>query len=252
MKTLLKSFAVLGALTLPSHAIFGIGGHWAPALGLEVKGDSGSINQNANIRLDEQGTSGLKGFGVKLWIDAFPLVDIQLSGNVQFSTYGANVIVPTGSGDTTVPLEFNLGPLFPKAKPPFGRIFGDIAVLYPFLKFPPMVSLIKLYGGGGLTYGVATEVMNSKFAKSAMDKAVAGGFNPATATPTAVAQVLADDITNAGLKSGMGGFLQLGAQAKPPVIPIAVYLDFKYHFLSFNPDAVSGGLTMELGGALAF
>jgi hypothetical protein len=51
----------------------------------------------------------------------------------------------------------------------------------------------------------------------------------------------------------MGGFVQLGAKAKPPVIPVAVYLDLKYHFLGFMPkEASSSALTLELGGALAF
>ena len=60
-------------------------------------------------------------------------------------------------------------------------------------------------------------------------------------------------IKDEGLKSGMGFHLELGAKAKAPIIPIAVFVDFKYHFLSTMPSAVDGNsLTMEMGGALAF
>jgi hypothetical protein len=51
----------------------------------------------------------------------------------------------------------------------------------------------------------------------------------------------------------VGFHLEIGAKAKPPIIPIAVYANMKYHFLSTMPSAVDGNsLTMELGGALAF
>ena len=44
-----------------------------------------------------------------------------------------------------------------------------------------------------------------------------------------------------------------GAKAKAPIVPLAVFVDFKYHFLSSMPSSVDGNsLTMELGGALAF
>jgi len=252
-----KSLFLVGALALHSHAIFGIGAHWSPALGLELNSDSGEIFRNVkSIRLNEKGTSGLQGFGIKMWIDALPLVDIQLTGNVQFSTYGVDFIMtpPLGTGDTTVPLEIDLSP-FPKGKPIFGRMFGDLAILYPFLKIPPLVSLMKIYAGAGVSYGVATEVMSAGFAKKAIDKKIASGsgFNPDNAYPTEIAKALADEIAAAGFKTGAGGFLQIGTQLKPPVVPLAVYLDFKYHFLGFNPSQVGGtAITMEMGAAIAF
>ena len=45
----------------------------------------------------------------------------------------------------------------------------------------------------------------------------------------------------------------VGAKAKPPIIPVAVFANIKYHILSSMPSAVDGNsLTLELGGALAF
>jgi len=248
----ITSLAFVGLLAMQSHAIFGIGGHWAPALGFEVKGNKDTIASGVGntILLDEKGLSGLQGFGAKIWIDALPFIDLQLSGNMQFGYYDVNLITP---GDTSA-LKFDLKMPLLQGKPFFARAYGDAAILYPFLKFPPGISILKVYGGGGLTYGVATEILSSKLAKSALTQAATDGkFDPNTNGADVVGPLLVDAIKNKGFKTGMGGFVQLGAQAKPPIIPIAVYLDFKYHFLGFSPDLASGsGLTMELGGALAF
>ena len=247
MQAALKSLAVLCALSLPSHAIFGIGGHWAPALGLEVKASRDSIfNTTAGgVFLDEKGTTGLSGFGMKIWIDALPLVDLEATGNLQFGYYDANLVI----GTSTTSLSYDLDMPFLKGKPFFARTMGDLAVLYPFLKFPPMISLIRLQAGAGLTFGAATQTMSAKFARAAL----AGNSSiNSNSTQAEIGTALAGSIVDEGLVTGMGGFIQLGAKAKPPVIPVGAYLDFKYHFLGFNPDLVGGGLTMELGAALAF
>ena len=47
--------------------------------------------------------------------------------------------------------------------------------------------------------------------------------------------------------------LQFGAKAKAPIIPIAIFANVKYHFLSSMPKAAdSNSMTYELGAALAF
>jgi hypothetical protein len=57
-----------------------------------------------------------------------------------------------------------------------------------------------------------------------VNKAIAGGKT--VQTPDEVSAVLIDAIKNEGLKSGVGFHLELGAKAKVPVIPIAVYADW--------------------------
>ena len=54
------------------------------------------------------------------------------------------------------------------------------------------------------------------------------------------------------LNSAVGGHVLVGATAKLPVIPIAVYIDGKYHLGGGLPDAVSPGFTIQMGGGLAF
>ncbi|MDB5103049.1 MAG: hypothetical protein JWP91_738 [Fibrobacteres bacterium] len=246
-----RTLAVAACSVVYSHAIFGIGGHWAPAPSLEVKSSNGQIatSGSESISIKQNAVSGLNGFGLKLWIDFLPFIDIEAGSNIQYGMYDVSII---GPGTTTTPLKFDLG--IPTVdKPGFARIVSDATILYPFLKLPPLVSIVKLYAGAGITQVVATEVLNAKFAKSAVDKAVATGGSTAADSPEEVSKILVEAIKDEGLKSGFGFHLELGAKAKAPIIPIAIYADAKYHFLGSMPSAVdANSMTFELGGALAF
>ena len=250
MKTMfIKSMILAVSAVAYSHAIFGIGVQWAPAPGLEVKGNRGSVTPvgSPQIFLNQAKVSGLTGFGAKLWIDALPFIDIEAGSNVQLGYYDLSVISTTDS----LPVKFDLKVPGVEGKPAFARIVSDVTVLYPFLKLPPLVSLVKFYAGAGLTHVIATEVLNSGFGKQAVDKAIAKGTPTATADD--ISKVLIQSIKDEGLKSGIGFHLELGAKLKAPIIPIALYADTKYHFLNSMPKAVdSKSMTYELGAALAF
>jgi hypothetical protein len=247
---LIKALALAATTVVYSHAIFGIGAQWAPALGLEVKGSKQNIASTGSdsISLNQGSVSGLNGFGVKLWIDALPFVDIEAGSNIQYGLYDVSVVEPNGTAHA---VKFDLG--VPSVdKPGFARIMSDVSVLYPFLKLPPLVGIVKLYAGAGVTHVLATEVLNAAFAKKAVAKATATDASAAD-TPEKVTAIIVGAIKDEGLKSGIGFHLEAGAKAKAPIIPIALFVDFKYHFLSSMPSAVDGNsLTMELGGALAF
>ena len=243
----IKALAVLAMAAAHSHAIFGIGGQWAPAPGLEVKNSEGDVVSTGAgaIRLRQGGVDGLQGFGAKIWVDFLPFIDIEASSNIQMGYYDLDVI----QGTTTVPVEAALDVPFVEGKPVFARIVSDISVLYPFLKLPPVVSLVKLYAGGGITHVLATEVVTSEFATDALAGKTAADID----TPEEVAAILADKVIDEGLSNGVGFHIMAGAKAKPPIIPLAVFANVKYHFLSSQPEAVDGSsMTLEVGGALAF
>ena len=85
MKALwIRTLALAAAAVGYSHAIFGIGGQWAPAPSLEVKGSSGAVAGAGtdSVTLTQGKVSGLNGFGLKLWIDALPFVDVEAGSNV--------------------------------------------------------------------------------------------------------------------------------------------------------------------------
>lgn len=250
----LKTLPLLALAVVPSHAIIGFGAHVAPAYGPEVKASSGPImpagSASANrVSLMTGGASGLQGLGVKLWIDFLPLIDLEATSNVQFGYYDMAFIVNDGSPDTTkVDPGFDIP--FTEDKPFFARVSGDVAVLYPFFKIP----LLKVSAGGGLSYIAATPVLSSSFARGALAKAEAGGsFDADNANAGAITDVLVDALKDEGMASGVGFFVQLGAKVKPPIIPLAVYANGKYGFGGPSVSGFSGsGLTLELGGALAF
>jgi hypothetical protein len=248
----IKSFILLGALTLPSHAILGVGVHLAPAFGPEVKASSGNImpdNPNAvgSLVLSTGSVSGLTGIGTKFWIDFLPFIDVEATTNIQVGYYDMAFIL---NGDTTeVEPEFDI-PLA-KSKPFYGRLSGDVAVLYPFFKIP----LLKLYAGGGLSYIAATPVLNNSFAKEALTEAEARGeFDSQNPNEDDIRDALVGALEDEGLQMGLGFFAQAGAKVKPPIIPIALYANAKYGFGGPDIKGVTGvpGLTAELGAAFAF
>jgi hypothetical protein len=245
----IKSLALAAATVGYSHAIFGIGGHWAPAPSLAVKSSSGILvgSGASAVTIDQGKVDGLNGFGAKLWIDALPFIDLEAGSNIQYGLYDVSV----SQGGNKKDITFDLG--VPTVdKPGFARIVSDVTILYPFLKLPPVISLAKFSAGAGISHVLATEVLNAGFAKKAVDKAVAA--TPGSAdTPEEVAAILAKSIKDEGLTSGVGFHIELSAKVSPPIVPIAVYADIKYHFLSTMPSAVdANSMTMELGAALAF
>jgi hypothetical protein len=251
MKTMfMKSMLLAASAVVYSHAIFGIGGQWAPSPGLEVKGSKGIVAGSGTntLSLDQAKVSGLQGFGLKLWVDAFPFIDIEATSNVQYGFYDLSILSPTD----TIPVKFDLKVPGVEGKPAFARIASDVTLLYPFLKFPPLVSIVKIYAGGGITHVLATEILNADFGKKAVDKAIGGDLTKAD-SPEEVSKILVDAIKDEGLNSSFGFHLEAGAKAKIPVIPIAIFADVKYHFLNSMPKAVdANSMTFEMGAALAF
>jgi hypothetical protein len=259
MKSLwIKSLVLTSAIALPSHAIIGLGVHIAPAFGPEVKKASGPVmpagSANADrITLVTGGVSGLSGLGVKLWLDFIPVVDVEFTGNVQFGQYDMAFIVDQGPGgmDTTQVKPGMDGP-FIDDKPAYLRSSADIAVLYPFLKIP----LVKFSAGGGISYIVASPVLNNSFVRGALTEAEANGtFDADNASQDDITEVIVDAIKDKdNFETGIGFFVQAGAKVKPPIIPLAVYADVKYGFGGPSVSGTSGGqgLTLEVGGALAF
>ncbi len=247
---LIKTLTIVSGFAVYANAIAGFGVQWAPSPGLEVKSSKGSITdsvagKSASIVVDK--VSGLQGFGLKFWIDALPFVDIEASSNVQFGQYDVNLILPDNS---SIPLKYDMNiPLAP-SKPIFARIVNDVSIVYPFLKFPPVISIARLYVGGGLTYGLSTQVLDSSFARKALKDA---NLN-SNSSQDQLSSALTKAITKEGLKQGIGFHLMAGVRVKPPVIPLAIFANIKYHFLgaATPSSADANSLTYELGGGLAF
>lgn len=254
----IKSLVLLGALTLPSHAILGVGVHWAPAFGPEIKASNGDImpegsSAEGRVSLMTGSVSGLSGIGTKFWIDFLPFIDVEATTNIQVGYYDMAFIVDDGNGPDTTKVDPEFSIPFAQSKPFYGRLSGDVAVLYPFFKIP----LLKLYAGGGVSYIAATPVLNNSFARTALENAQDdpnSNFDADNASSAQIKDVLIDALKDEGLQMGLGFFVQAGAKVKPPIIPIALYANGKYGFGGPSVKGVTGtpGFTAELGAAFAF
>jgi hypothetical protein len=251
--SLLKSVALISLITVYSHALFGIGGQYSPNFAAKVDGSSDIISGSAgnpNLSLDRHSATGLTGFGGKIWIDFLPFIDLELTSNIQFVRYDASLSLNKPNDTNKVDMKVETGlPGFSEATPVFGKISTDISILYPFLELPPVIKMIKLYAGAGVTHFLSVKVLDKKFAKDALGS----DFDVnATTDVKDASDEIAKALKKESLVTGFGGHLVAGAKLKPPVVPIAVFVNGKIHIGGDMPDAVSSGFTLEIGAALAF
>ena len=97
---------------------------------------------------------------------------------------------------------------------------------------------------------VSTKLLDKDFTKAVLEEVVANGGDPND--PEATSNAVVKAFNEEGLSMGFGGHVLVGSKVKLPIIPIAVYVDGKYHFGGYLPEQVSAGFTLEMGGALAF
>lgn len=245
-----------------SFAILGVGVHYAPNFGTELKS---SVEKDVH-KIDVEGMqltrigyshgsfSNMQGFGVKVWVDILPIIDIEATYNIQFGSYDAALSV-YGPDDALVKkqkveLEFD-GVPFGKASPKFISMNGDLSVTYPITFLP----IIRPYIGGGITYFLSTPTLSDQFVSKFM--ATTGDLlvSPENLTPEQ-AKVIANDLSKAlqdeGLNTGIGGHFLIGLRAKLPIIPIAAYANYKFYFGGDLDDEVDfGSHAVEVGVGFA-
>lgn len=258
--------AAAALLATQSFAIIGIGGHYAPGFGTKMKAGP-VLPVTEGIQFGHEGFDGtMQGFGFKLWIDILPIIDIEATYNIQFGSYDAALYVD-GVADP-IPIEIELaGTPFGKANPKFVASNLDISVTYPITFIP----IIRPYIGGGFTYYLNTFVLNQSFVQGIIDepaiadmvRSVANkeGLDPEALQQKAkeletlgetLKQRVQDKAADEGLNTSVGGHVLVGMRGKLPIIPIAIYTNFKYYFGGDYPKEIdAGNMTLEVGGGFA-
>jgi hypothetical protein len=259
----IKHIVALSLLTaVQSFAIFGVGGHFVTSTSSidPAKSDVytlSSADVTGKVVLDQQKVDGLSGFGVKLWIDIIPFVDVEATGNMQFSRYSSVLHFQDANGNTLpgaqpvpIELEFVGVPFLGKARPVFSAITGDLSVTYPFTMLP----VVRPYVGAGVSYIASTPVMNQEFTRKFLEKAGSSLLN-AEGLDQAATQKLALDLGEAladeGLNTGIGAHAILGIRAKLPLIPLAAYANSKYYFGGNFDEQYNQGIVFEIGAGFA-
>lgn len=261
----LKLLAVAAALCIsPSFAIIGLGFHYAPNFGTsldktknEKVGSFGAAGVDASTVEYRHGSfSGMQGFGLKLWVDILPIIDVEATYNLAWGSYGSTMTVTGLDGKSVeqdIKLEFD-GVPFGKTTPKFVAMNGDVSITYPITWLP----IIRPYIGGGLTYYLSTPVMSAKFIRGYMD-VMGEELKTALATGTMssdqakeLANKLSSKLQDDGLHTNLGGHILLGVRAKLPIIPIAAYVNGKYYFgVDYDDEIDASPFVLEAGVGFA-
>lgn len=260
---LLRAAAVSTAIVSSNaFAIFGIGGHWAPNMGASTKSLSeevGSLtvgSETQSINFERGAVDGMQGFGLKLWIDALPFVDLEATGNIQFGTYTADITYPVldesnniVTGKQKLIPDLDVMGVKLEGKPFISQFMGDLTVQYPIADVIPMV---KPYVGAGVTYFYGTPLIDKDLAKGVADKMVEAAQSSGGEAPSEdqAIQIVKDALGDMEIKQTVGGHVMAGLKLEPVLIPFAIYANGKYYFGGI--EDVTNGVVLEVGGALAF
>lgn len=256
-----KWLAVAAALCVsPSFAIIGIGFHYAPNFGTSLDATTnekvGSISyagNDATVEYRHGSFSSMQGFGLKLWVDILPIIDIEATYNLQWGSYSSTLTV-SGPGfepfEQDIELEFD-GVPFGKATPKFVAMNGDLSITYPITSLP----IIRPYIGGGLTYYLSTPVMSAKFIKGYWDDLKTLVENKGSLDEQQAKEIsdkLSKKLQDDGLHTNLGGHILLGLRAKLPIIPIAAYVNGKYYFgIDYDDEIDASAFVLEAGVGFA-
>lgn len=250
-----------------SFAIIGIGFHYGPNFGTELKATSenevlslagesaelGSVNLGS-VKYAHGSFTNMQGFGLKLWVDLLPIIDVEATYNVQFGSYDAALSLYGSDGalikKQKIELEFD-GVPFGKASPKFVSMNGDLSITLPITSLP----IIRPYIGGGITYYISTPVLSDEFVGKFMGTAGRALLNAENMTAEEAKQLaneLSDALTDEGLSTGIGGHVIAGLRFKLPIIPIAAYANYKYYFGGeFDDEIDFGRHALEAGVGFA-
>lgn len=261
-----KLLAAAAALCIsPSFAILGIGVHYAPNFGTSL--DASSKEKISGLKVGEQELTSVEykhgsfgstqGFGLKVWVDILPIIDVEATYNLQWGSYNSTLFITGIDGSTIerdIELEFD-GVPFGKTTPKFVAMNGDLSITIPMTSLP----IIRPYIGGGITYYLSTPVMSAKFINGFMEKLSDPDLQESLISgevDTEKAKRLANEISSTlqddGLNTNIGGHILLGVRAKLPIIPIAAYVNGKYYFgIDYDDEVDASAFVLEAGVGFA-
>jgi len=107
------------------------------------------------------------------------------------------------------------------------RMTADVTFKYYFLNLPPVVNIASFYIGGGAGAYFVTPLVSEELFTRELNDAI-DFENP----PTGSQEM---DIEELVLKNtSFGGHAVIGVKIKPPVVPVSINVDYKYHFMPEN------------------
>ena len=234
---------VVVLLSSPAYAIFGFGVHGGK--------DMISVNEGffEDTQFNEAATAlGISGhddtlwkpitltrkavndpwmFGAHLYIDAIPVLDIEISADLAVQQYKVVYDAPGTAFDESVDATF-------------GRLSTYATVRRDLIKFPPLLPIAAFYLGGGLGMHFVTPVAGPDFIVD-----LYGADDPTSRTPN-----VEDSIEK---EVSMGYHALIGFRVKPPLVPLAVRIEGKYTYTGQDEfERPDGFFSAYVGASLDF
>lgn len=220
--------------------------------------------------------------GLKVYVDVIPVLDaIELSTNFGLWEYDGSIAYPTGlevvddvnySTVTspedlftpeydTIPITLeNYGAGFGGLrKTPYMKLHFDLTIRKYIFQVPPVVKILKLYGGGGLSLSFATPVLSKSLIEDAIGESIEGAgelSDLALFSDEEMIESIVTEILGRLMTPHMGMHLDLGVMVKIPVIPLGFYVDGKFMIpfgdIDKNVDLGGFGILLNSGVSLSF
>lgn len=220
--------------------------------------------------------------GGKAFIDIIPFIDAaEVSFNFGVWEYKGSISYPTAISPHSTPSDFNPDSLFDVTyatrpltlkefgmdyfgldETPYAKLTLDFTIRKYLFKFPPVVNILKIYGGGGLSVHYATPVLSQaliqdaigdQFKMFSLESLQGNLFNMGGDPGDDIMKAVVDKIIEKSRKPIMGCHLDVGAMVKLPVIPVGFYVDGKFMipFSDLDEHVDIGGLGVLLNTGIS-
>jgi len=235
----------IGLLSTPAHAIFGFGFHGGMDFVSIDKSDGFSQQDFADaaakldmagfdsspwafINMTREAVSNPIIGGFHVYVDAIPILDIEVSGDIAYQKYQVAYRSTVSGGVEEV------------YDAPFVRGGIYATVRRDLIEFPPGLPLVAFYLGGGLGAHFVSQMAGPELVVKAI-----GEGNPNTTKPN-----IKDTIER---NASLGYHALVGLRVKPPIIPLAFRLEGKYTITGQEDfERPNGVMTAYLGFDFAF
>jgi hypothetical protein len=205
--------------------------------------------------------------GGKIYIDIIPFIDaVEVSFNYGVWKYQGAINFPTGLvqaanlnlNNPADPANFTYMslPLQADGKTPYSKLQFDLTARKYLVQIPPIIKIIKIYGGAGMTFNFATPMLSNKLIQDVMANAAQGSKDITSLASSlftdAIAAQVVDKLKSGFSEKSVGMHIDAGILIKLPFIPLGLYTDAKFMIpfgkLDSEVDDLKGtGFLINLG-----
>jgi len=219
-------------------------------------------------------------FGGKIYVDVLPFIDaLEVSTNFGVWQYNGSVLYPKSITPKYPPpaqasrfqdlvdvtydtLQLSIKKIYPNryfwgvTETPYAKLHFDATIRKYLLQLPPVIKILKIYGGAGMSVDFATPMLSSKLIDDALRSYSSVPLSSDIFSSQDLQKKIIDQIINNMMTPHYGCHIALGSMIKLPMIPLGFYIDAKY-IIRFDKmdkyvDIGGNGFLINLGAALAF